>query len=45
MVESVEQMCAQIPPDGAKDFLLHEYQSLYTLHEYQKEVVERRLNF
>ena len=26
MVEYVEQMCAQIPPDGAKDFLLHEHQ-------------------
>ena len=29
MVASVERMCAQIPPDGAKDFLLHEYKSLH----------------
>jgi len=31
--------------DGAKDFLLQEYQSLYTLHQYTKEEGEKRLNF
>ncbi|HEX6288380.1 MAG TPA: hypothetical protein VFZ66_04275 [Herpetosiphonaceae bacterium] len=33
------------PADGAKDFLLHEYQSLYALHQHAKDVGETRLNF
>jgi hypothetical protein len=32
-------------PDGAKDFLLHEYESLYALHQEAKAVGETRLNF
>ena len=33
------------PPDGAKDFLLDEYHSLYVLHDQAKAAGETRLNF
>lgn len=43
--ESNETLLLNIPADGAKDFLLLEFQTLFTAHEDTKEAGEKRLSF
>jgi hypothetical protein len=43
--ETVEQTEGKAPPDGAKEFLLQEYQGLVLRHQAAKEEGEKRLNF
>lgn len=43
--EPSEALFLNIPTDGAKDFLLLEFQTLFTAHENTKEAGEKRLSF